>query len=79
MTVFDDHINTSLLSMVNAATTISGFLQGNNQILDCQSIQTVFSQVADFQILVLIPLTLAILNQTQDRLLGRAATVIGKE
>lgn len=79
MTVFDDHINTSLLSMVNVATTISGFLQGNNQILDCQSIQTVFSQVADFQILVLIPLTLAILNQTQDRLLGRAATVIGKE
>lgn len=79
MTVFDDHINTSLLSMVNVATTISGFLQGNNQILDCQSIQTVFSQVADFQILVLIPLTLAILNQTQDRLLVRAATVIGKE
>lgn len=79
MTVFDDHINTCLLSMVNVATTISGFLQGNNQILDCQSIQTVFSQVADFQILVLIPLTLAILNQTQDRLLGRAATVIGKE
>lgn len=79
MTVFDDHINTSLLSMVNVATTISGFLQGNNQILDCQSIQTVFSQVADFQILVLIPLTLAILNQTQDRLPVRAATVIGKE
>lgn len=79
MTVFDDHINTSLLSMVNVATTISGFLQGNNQILHCQSIQTVFSQVADFQILVLIPLTLAILNQTQDRLLVRAATVIGKE
>lgn len=55
--VFDDHINTTYPSWVNAVTTISGFLHGNHQ-----SIQTVFSQVTDFQIHKLEPLSLAISN-----------------
>lgn len=86
--VFDDSINTTYPSRVNAVTTISGFLQGNYQyyslpiysnsfqssdrfsnsqtstpqFCDFKSIQTVFSQVTDFQIHKLVPLSFAISN-----------------